>query len=141
MTAKTETSAIISPEELAQLLKNDKAKILDATYVLPGADFDPKKVFKKERIAAAQFFDLKGEQAVRMSSGSNITMRNIRLDCTNFFNVTLPDSTVSASGFKYTLSNFTFENLEITAKNPKLETSHVKNFKLKDVSVNGKKVY
>ena len=88
-----------------------------------------------------QFFDLKGEQAVRMSSGSNITMRNIRLDCTNFFNVTLPDSTVSASGFKYTLSNFTFENLEITAKNPKLETSHVKNFKLKDVSVNGKKVY
>jgi polygalacturonase len=88
-----------------------------------------------------QFFDLKGEQAARMSIGSNITMRNIKLDCTNFFNVSLPETNGNAKGFKYTLSNFTFENLNINAKFPNVDTSKVKNFKLNNVVVNGKKIF
>lgn len=88
-----------------------------------------------------QFFNLKGEQATRMSSGSNITMRNIKLNCVNFFNVSLPDSSANASGFKYALSNFTFENLNIEAKSPNLDTSKVKNFKLDNVIVNGNKLF
>jgi polygalacturonase len=85
-----------------------------------------------------QFFDLKGVKDVRTSSGSNITMRNIRLDCTNFFNV--EDGSNQVNGFKYTLSDFTFENLAITAKEPKADTSVIKNFKLNNVIVNGKKL-
>ncbi|MXV15784.1 rhamnogalacturonidase [Hufsiella ginkgonis] len=88
-----------------------------------------------------QFFDLKGVKEVRTSSGSNITMRNIKLDCTNFFNVGLPDAGGLANGFKYTLADFTFENLHITAKNPQADTSVVKNFILKNVNVNGKKIF
>jgi polygalacturonase len=85
-----------------------------------------------------QFFDLKGVKEIRTSSGSNITMRNIRLDCTNFFNV--GDGNSQANGFKYTLSDFTFENLAITAKEPRADTSVIKNFKLNNVVVNGKRL-
>jgi hypothetical protein len=88
-----------------------------------------------------QFFDLKGEQAARRSYASNISMRNISLDCVNFFNVSLPDTSGNVNGFNYTLSDFTFENLNITAKYPKIDTSAVKNFKLKDVNINGKKLF
>lgn len=88
-----------------------------------------------------QFFDLKGEQATRISFGSNITMRDIKLDCVNFFNVSVPDSSDNANGFRYSLSNFTFENLNITAKVPNLDTAKVKNFKLQNVVINGKKFF
>lgn len=88
-----------------------------------------------------QFFDLKGEKELRMSYGKNITMRNIRLDCVNFFNVSLPDAKGKANAFKYTLSDFTFEHLNITAKNPKVDTAVITNFKLKDVTINGKKLF
>ena len=55
-----------------------------------------------------QFFDLKGQSAARLSRGSNVTMRNIRVDCSNFFNVDTPDTTVTKNGFNYALSNFRF---------------------------------
>lgn len=86
-----------------------------------------------------QFFDLKGEKELRMSYGRNITMRNIRLDCVNFFNVGLPEAGSKVNAFNYMLSDFKFENLNITAKNPKIDTSIIVNFKLKDVTINGKK--
>jgi polygalacturonase len=88
-----------------------------------------------------QFFDLKGAKDLRMSQGRNITMRNIKLDCVNFFNVGLPNSGDQANAFKYTLSDFTFKDLDITAKNPKADTSVIKNFKLTNVTVNGKKLF
>ena len=87
-----------------------------------------------------QFFDLKGEKASRNSNGRNITMRNIKLDCDNFFNVGASDNRGNVNAFTYKLSNFTFENLNITAKRSlHIDTSIVENFTLKNVTVNGEK--
>jgi Endopolygalacturonase len=79
-----------------------------------------------------QFFDLKGHDGPLMSYGSNITMRNIKFDCATFFNVRTSD--------QYKLSNFTFENLEITAKNGEIRPEVVDNFTIKNVVVNGEKI-
>ena len=88
-----------------------------------------------------QFFDLKGEKASKMSYARNITMRNIKMDCNNFFNVGLEVSAGNVNAYKYSLSDFSFENLHIIAKDPKLDTTVIKNFILKNVNVNGKKVF
>ncbi|OQP58934.1 exopolygalacturonase [Niastella populi] len=88
-----------------------------------------------------QFFDLKGEKALRNSICRNITMRNIKLDCDNFFNVGASDNRGNVDAFTYKLSNFTFENLNITAKRSlHIDTSIVENFTLKNVTVNGKPI-
>lgn len=89
-----------------------------------------------------QFFDLKGKKASKISVGSNITMRNITMKCSNFFNVGIPKNYGNVNAYEYKLSNFTFENLIITAKsNPKIDTSIIQNFKLKNVTVNGIKLF
>jgi polygalacturonase len=87
-----------------------------------------------------QFFDLKGEKATRSSYSRNITMRNIKLDCNNFFNVGASENRGNVNAFNYKLSNFTFENLTITAKNNLIiDTSLIENFTLKQVTINGEK--
>jgi polygalacturonase len=87
-----------------------------------------------------QFFDLKGEKATRNSNSRNITMRNIKLECDNFFNVGASENRGNENAFTYKLSNFTFENLNITAKkNLNIDTSVIDNFTLRNVTVNGKK--
>ncbi|WP_207513917.1 rhamnogalacturonidase [Longitalea luteola] len=87
-----------------------------------------------------QFFDLKGEKASRNSYGRNITMRNIKLDCDNFFNVGVSEDRGNVNAFTYKLSNFSFENLQITAKkNLTIDTSVIANFTLRNVTVNGEK--
>ena len=88
-----------------------------------------------------QFFDLKGEKASKMSYARNITMRNIKMDCNNFFNVGLEVGGGNINAYKYSLSDFTFENLDITAKDSKLDTTVIKNFILKNVNVNGRKLF
>lgn len=86
-----------------------------------------------------QFFDLKGEQTIRTSYGSNITMRNIKLGCDIVFKVEAVDEKVKT--FEYKLSDFRFENLNLTArKDSKIDTSLVKNFRLSNVLINGKKL-
>ena len=78
----------------------------------------------------SQFFDLKGHKKIPPSLGDHITMKNINLKCDVFFNV---------STNKYNrLSNFTFKNLTITAKNSAIEKNFIKNFTLINVKVNGK---
>ena len=77
-----------------------------------------------------QFFDLKGENPPPPSQSSNITMRNIDLECATFFDVTKSE--------KYKLSNFTFENLNIKAtKNGDFDKSIIENLSLRNVKVNG----
>ncbi len=89
-----------------------------------------------------QFFDLKGEQVAGTSTSRHITMRNIKLDCTNFFNVGAAKEAKPTQGFGYQLSDFTFENLEVTAKNfLEIDTSIIENFKGKNVTVNKKKLF
>ena len=76
-----------------------------------------------------------------MSHANNITMRNIRMECENFFNVGLEAGGGNVNAYKYKLSYFTFENLNITAKNSTVDTSVIENFKLKNVILNGKKLF
>jgi polygalacturonase len=77
-----------------------------------------------------QFFDLKGHNGPLLSYASHITMRNIKADCGTIFNVKKSD--------QYVLSDFTFENLDITVdKNPKIRTDFIDNFILNNVKING----
>lgn len=59
-----------------------------------------------------QFFDLKGRKDTPMSYSNHITMRNCKVECESFFNVKQQEDV-------YHLSNFLFENLEITAQKDK----------------------
>lgn len=76
-----------------------------------------------------QFFDLQGEESIPLSYSSNVTMRNINLECNHFFDVTESD--------QYILSHFTLENLNIQATHPEINRDFIKPFNLKNVRVNG----
>lgn len=80
-----------------------------------------------------QFFDLQGKETIPLSYSSNVTMRNISLECNVFFDVTASD--------QYILSDFLLENL--TIKGPKYEvpTDFITNLKLKNVKVNGQMLF
>lgn len=81
-----------------------------------------------------QFFDLKGEKEIPLSYSSHVTMRNIQFECNVLFDVKNSD--------QYQLSDFTFENLNIEAKkNHDIHSGYINNFKLKNITVNGSKVY
>ncbi|NDW17813.1 exopolygalacturonase [Dysgonomonas sp. 216] len=80
-----------------------------------------------------QFFDLQGEKDIKISYGSNITMRNIDFNCSTLFRVKKSD--------QYKLSGFTFENLNIQSNNGKINKDYIKDFTLKNVVINGEKVF
>lgn len=89
-----------------------------------------------------QFFDMKGLEVSGVSRGHNITMRNIKLDCENFFNVGASNDAQGGVGYQYKLSDFKFENIDVTAKKHlEIDTSIIENFKLKNVIVNQKKIF
>lgn len=75
-----------------------------------------------------QFFDLKGRQDMPMSYSSHITMRNIRLVCDRFFDVEQAEE-------QYRLSHFTFENLDIRAKETSCDKNTIEDFVWKGVSL------
>ena len=58
-------------------------------------------------------------------------MRNITFDCNVFFNVKQNED-------QYHLSNFTFENLAITAQNTEFHQEYVENFTVKNVKAEKK---
>lgn len=78
-----------------------------------------------------QFYDLKGRASIPMSYSNHITMRNITFDCNVFFNVKQQKD-------QYHLSNFTFENLVVTAKNADFHQEYVENFTVKNVKAEKK---
>lgn len=77
-----------------------------------------------------QFFDLKGRKDVPLSYCDQISLKNIKLTCEVFFDV--------SPGEYDKLSNFRFDNLNITAKNATYDKSVVKIFNMTNVKVNGK---
>ncbi|HKK11790.1 MAG TPA: glycosyl hydrolase family 28 protein [Flavobacteriaceae bacterium] len=77
----------------------------------------------------SQFFDLKGQTAIPISTGEHVIMKNIELKCNIFFNVQTNDNN--------RLSHFLFENLSIEAKNGAVDKSLVQDFRIKNVMVNG----
>lgn len=75
-----------------------------------------------------QFFDLKGRSDIPLSYAENITMKNIDIDCDIYFNVKGDES-------QYHLSDFTFENIKVRAKEDRFAEGVVKNMKCIDVNV------
>ncbi len=79
-----------------------------------------------------QFFDLKGREDVPLSYADNITLKNCRCNCKNYFNVK-PDKS------QYILSSFTFENVEVNAETDGFSSEAVDNMILKNVNISIKK--
>lgn len=79
-----------------------------------------------------QFFDLKGKEEVPLSYSDNITMKNIELECDVFFDMKITEHD--------RLSNFTFENLKIKAKNADYDKSIIDGVTFSNVIVNDKKI-
>ncbi len=88
-----------------------------------------------------QFFNLKGEENTLMSYASNITMRNIKMECNTVFMVETGDPWGTIDSFDFRLSNFTFENLDLKARNPQINKHLVDNIQLKNVVVNDEEVF
>jgi len=80
-------------------------------------------------LAWKQFFDLKGRPDIPVSYGDQVTLKNINMKCDNFFAVE-KDPNVR-------LSNFTFENLKIEAKNTTFDKSVIDGITFKNVIING----
>lgn len=75
-----------------------------------------------------QFFDLQGEKEIKFSKASNITLKNIEMYCETAFDIDPSD--------QYSLTDFNFENLNITAVNSGIEpTKVIKNLKQKKVNI------
>ncbi len=80
-----------------------------------------------------QFFDLKGRKDKPYSYSNNITMRNIKLECSRFFDISASED--------YFLTDFTFENIDVTAtKDGNVKDGVINGLKMKNVVVNGEKL-
>ncbi len=79
-----------------------------------------------------QFYKKENRPDMPLSKCNNITLRNIKMDCNNFFNVGASD--------KYKLTDFTFENIHITGKQNAFPTANdiIENIKTKNVKIETK---
>lgn len=75
-----------------------------------------------------QFFDLKGRKDMPLSYADHITMRNCKCECDIYFDV-------QNAKEQYILSDFTFENLDITAERDGYSQDKVENMTIKNVTV------
>lgn len=75
-----------------------------------------------------QFYDLKGRKDSPLSYSEHIVMRNCECECDVFFNVKAQEDV-------YHLSNFTFHNLNIKAKDINFKPEIVKNFKHSSINL------
>ena len=75
-----------------------------------------------------QFYDLKGRKDSPLSFSDHITMRRCDVDCNVFFNVAKQDEV-------YKLSNFTFEDLNVTANKKDFHPEYVDGFNYKNVNI------
>lgn len=80
-----------------------------------------------------QFFDLKDRKDIPLSIASNITLENIKCNCTTYFNIKGCDE-------QYRLSNFTFKNLEINAYKTDVDMNIISNFVEENVIVKKLKI-
>ncbi len=74
-----------------------------------------------------QFFDLKDRTDIPLSYSNHVTMRNIDFTCNQFFSVEPSD--------QYQLSDFTFENLTIQAKDAACDKEMIDHFTWNNVQV------
>ena len=76
-----------------------------------------------------QFFDLQGRETPPMSISDNVTFKNIELECKIFADIDVSEYDK--------LTNFTFENLKITAEKGELNRSLIEGIRIKNVVING----
>ena len=76
-----------------------------------------------------QFFKPEEREDMPLSQCNNITMRNIRMDCKNFFDV--------GTSEKCRLFDFTFENIDVKDQKQAFDASLIENCVVKNVIVNG----
>ena len=77
-----------------------------------------------------QFFKPQEREDMPLSQCNDITMRNIRMSCKNFFDVGTSD--------KYRLENFTFENCEIQDEKNAFDPQLITGTTCKRLTINGK---
>ena len=78
-----------------------------------------------------QFFKPEERKDMPLSQCNNITIRNIQMDCKNFFDV--------GKSEKYRLLDFTFENVDVKDQKNAFDASLIENCKVKNVVINGEK--
>lgn len=78
-----------------------------------------------------QFFKPEQRDDMPLSQCNNITIRNIRMDCSNFFDVGKSD--------KYRLTDFTFENIDVKDKKQAFDPQLIERCVVKNVVINGVK--
>ena len=79
-----------------------------------------------------QFFKPLERKDMPRSYCKGITLRNIKMDCNNFFDV--------GASEKYDLSNFTFEDIDVKDKVNAFDKTLIVNTKIKNVTINGVKI-
>ncbi len=75
-----------------------------------------------------QFFDLKGREDIPLSYADHIQIKNCSCVCETYFNVKKEET-------QYRLSDFTFENLRIQAKQDGFDPDAIENVSVRDVVV------
>ena len=75
-----------------------------------------------------QFFKPEQRDDMPLSKCNNITVRNIQMDCKNFFDVGTSD--------KYRLVDFLFENIVVTDQKKAFEPQMIENCVVKNVTIN-----
>jgi len=76
-----------------------------------------------------QFFNPGDRKDMPLSQCNNITMKNIKMDCRNFFDVGTSD--------KYKLNDFTFENIDVQDQRKAFDASVIPATIVKNVKING----
>ena len=80
-----------------------------------------------------QFFDLKGRKEVPLSYSEHITLKNIEMKCDIFFDIAITEYD--------RLAQFTFEKVNVEAKNGTYDPNIIKGLSLKNVKVNEKTIH
>ena len=79
-----------------------------------------------------QFFKPEQRDDMPFSEAHDITMRNIRMRCRNFFDVGLSE--------KYRLHDFTFEDIEVEDRAGAFDPSAIEGTTVRRVTINGKRI-
>lgn len=79
-----------------------------------------------------QFFKPEKRDDMPLSQCNNIVMKDIRMNCRNFFDVGLSD--------KYALKSFTFEDIEVNDEKQAFSTTVIEGTMVKNMKINGVKL-
>lgn len=79
-----------------------------------------------------QFFEPQKRDDMPLSQCDHIVMKNIRMECDNFFNVGLSD--------KYRLTDFSFINIDVKDKKNAFNKNLIENTTVKNIKINGSAV-